>query len=97
MVEAISRNATVQAVPNQVSSVLGSETVVLQLKTGTYFGLNEVGSRVWALVQQPTTLDAILRAITDEYDVAPETCERDLLELLSSLQRANLVRVGDAQ
>lgn len=70
---------------------LGDETVVLDPRAGSYFGLEAVGSRVWALLERGTTLNELARIVADEYDVEHETCRRDIRALLSDLQAAELI------
>jgi hypothetical protein len=92
----LSNTSIVVASPEQVSSDLAGEIVMLNLKNGTYYGLDEVGARVWNLVQAPTPVAAIRDTILDEYDVEPERCEHDLLALLQELEGAGLIEVSDA-
>lgn len=92
----ISKDTIVVASKDQVSSDLAGEVVTLNLKNGTYYGLDEVGARIWSLIQQPCAVGAIRNVILDEYDVEPERCERDLLALLQDLENAGLIEVDDA-
>lgn len=46
-------SSVVVAVGEQISSNLGGEAVILNLKTGVYHGLNQVGTQIWNLIQQP--------------------------------------------
>lgn len=84
---------TVLVSPDQVSTELGSETVILGVEAGRYFGLNEVGARIWALVQAPQRVEAICAAIMDEYDVTLAECSRDVIELLEELAAKGLIHV----
>jgi len=77
----------------QISSALGDGTVVLNLGAGMYYGLDEVGSTVWQLLQTPHTLAQLRDAVLTRYDVTPERCEADLGKLLEQLNRAGLVEV----
>jgi hypothetical protein len=90
-----SPTAIVTATQNQLSSELGDEAVILNLDSGTYYGLNEVGARVWELVQQPRSFSELHQALLEEYDVHSDACKQDLVEVLLDLQRANLVEVSD--
>ena len=85
----------VRAAPSQVSTVLDGEAVLLELNRGVYFGLNEVGTRVWQLVQAPTPVAAVRDAICREYDVPPDRCFEDVTSLLDRLQNEGLVEVVD--
>lgn len=84
------------AIQNQVSAELSGESVVLNLATGIYHGFDEVGSRVWELIQQPTTFGEVRDVLLSEYEVDEATCEQDLRELLEQLQSAHLIEITDA-
>jgi hypothetical protein len=72
---------------------VGDETVLLNLRTGTYFGLNEVGSRYWqALVDQGDLRSAFNRMI-EEYEVTPERLEADLLRVTNELVSKGLIEI----
>lgn len=89
----ITLERTISAAPDQVSSDLGGEAVILNLKNGTYYGLNEVGAFVWERIQQPQTALALRDMLLAEYEVEVEQCEQDLLELLSTMAAHNLIEV----
>lgn len=91
----ISSSSVVVATSDQVSSDLAGEAVILHLGQGMYYGLDEVGARVWQLVQLPCTPADICSAIIAEYDVAPERCQQDVLVLLGELATAELIEVRD--
>lgn len=79
--------------PDVVFRELEGEAVLLDLESGTYFGLNAVGTRIWSLIQERDSLRSVLDAITDEYDAMPEVLERDLLRLAGELCAKGLTRV----
>ena len=60
---------------------LDDEAVLLDLKSGMYFGLNPVGTRVWQLLADQAALSAVLETLAGEYDVERDELERDLLTL----------------
>ncbi|PLZ30345.1 PqqD family protein, partial [Fischerella thermalis WC542] len=64
----ISENTIVVASVEQISSDLGGEAVILNLKSGVYHGLNEVGTLIWNLIQTPKTVKDIKAAILAEYE-----------------------------
>ncbi|MEO1429122.1 MAG: PqqD family peptide modification chaperone [Cyanobacteria bacterium J06632_19] len=89
----ISDFSTVVTVSDQVSSDLGGEAVILNMKTGVYHGLNEVGAKIWDLMEQPKTVKEIHNLLVEEYEVEPEVCKNDLLSLLKNLQAVGLIEV----
>lgn len=85
------------AIKDQVSTSLEDEAVILNLKDGVYYGLNPVGARVWELLQEPRTVREILNILLEEYEVAPQRCGQDLLDLLKELAAKKLIEVRDDQ
>ena len=74
-----------------LSQEVNGETVLLDLEGESYFGLNEVGTRIWQLLQTEQTVGATLDTLTEEYDVSREQLENDVSELLGKLTEAGLV------
>ncbi len=82
--------------PAQVSCDLGGETAILQLTTGTYYNLNATGSRVWALLAEPTTVAELRDRLARELEVPRDGLEDVLLPLLEQLAEARLIEVQRA-
>lgn len=89
----IGRNAIVVASPDQVASDLAGETVLLGMKTAKYYGLADVGARIWTLLRDPVSVSSICETIGREYDVAPERCEADVVRFLEDLANNGLIEV----
>ena len=88
--------SVVVAAKSQLTCDLSGEAAILHVDSGQYYGLDAVGARIWALVQQPRSVRALCDAILDEYEVEPERCQRDVVELLERLAGAGLVEICDA-
>lgn len=95
LVQQISEFSIVVASTEQISSDLNGEAVILNLKSGVYHGLNEVGAFVWNLVQQPKTVKDINQALLEEYDVEAEQCQNDLITLLEDLLTSGLISINN--
>ena len=78
---------------DQVSCDLSGESAILNLKAGVYYGLNEVGTRIWKLIQEPRRVGELRDAILEEYEVEPDRCEADILGLLQDLLDNGLIEV----
>ena len=78
---------------------LDQESVLLNLETEQYFGLDETGTRMWQLVTTSPNIDAAYQELLAEYDVQPETLRENLTELLGHLVEHGLLQVlpTDAQ
>lgn len=69
----------------------GQETVLLDLDSGVYYTLDEIGSRIWELAAEARTLAEVSQSLIDEYDVDAATAERDVLEFASELEGRGLM------
>jgi hypothetical protein len=85
----LTRNATV------LSSEVSGKVVMMDVEAGKYFGLNGVGSRVWALLETPRSVAEIARLLSGEYDVTYEDAEQAVLAFAASLQE-NALATTDA-
>jgi hypothetical protein len=79
-----------------VTRRIADETIIVPVVGGVgdldaIFTLNDVGSHIWRLLDGPTTVDAIVAAIADEFDVSPDRAERDVVEFLEKLADAGLI------
>ena len=72
---------------------LDRESVLLNLETEQYFGLDETGTRMWQLIMASPTIDAAYRELLAEFDVEPETLKTNLTELLGRLVENGLIQV----
>ena len=73
---------------------VSGETVILDMASETYFGLDAVGTRVWQLIQEKTALQPVFDTLLQEYEVEPDILERDLADLLASLEEAGLIALA---
>jgi Coenzyme PQQ synthesis protein D (PqqD) len=89
----ISDHSVVVVTKHQVSCDLAGEAAILNIKSGVYYGLNPVGARIWNLMQEPRKVAEIQNEITNEYEVEPERCARDLAALLEKLFAEGLIEV----
>jgi hypothetical protein len=74
---------------------VSGEAVLLNMATGKYYSLDEVGARIWNLITQYRQLEEVYRALLDEYDVAPQRLEEDLLALTDKLVANALLQIVD--
>lgn len=91
----IQSNAVLVAAPDQVSCDIGNQMAILNLKSGIYYGLDSVGSRVWELVQEPRPIGEIEAKLVAEYDVEPARLQPELRGLCDELAEAGLIEIRD--
>jgi len=78
--------------PQVRATTRGDETVLLDVAHGRYYTLNEVGSRIWALVCEGVPFVEIVNRVCAEYDVSRERGERDAELLIRQLLGESLLR-----
>jgi len=89
----ISNASCITAADEVLASAFGEEIVVLNLRSGVYYTLDEVAAKVWTLIASPSRVSAIRDEIVSEYDVDPMRCEHDIRELIQTLASHGLVTV----
>ena len=72
---------------------LQGESVLLNLDNENYYGLDEVGTRMWAVLKESETIQAAYDSLVDEYDVEPEVLRKDLEALIQHLLDEGLVQL----
>ena len=80
-----------------VFAELDAEAILLNTTTGIYFGLDDVATRVWALLDQDLTDEQIHAQILDEYAVDADELRADLRRILGQLEAHGLITrsIGD--
>jgi hypothetical protein len=82
-------------IPAQVMArQVGEETVILDLASGTYFGLDPVGARIWQAMSEGKTFAEVCEVMLAEYEVTREDIERDVLRLAEELRAKQLIEIA---
>ena len=84
-------NQTITLSPDVISQEVSGETVLLDLESEHYFGLDEVGTRIWQLARETNDLKAIYQTLLAEYDVPENRLQRDLDNLLAEIGGLGLI------
>jgi hypothetical protein len=74
-----------------IDAEVENEIVALDIEKGTCYGLNPVGSRIWKLLADPIRVNDICATLLAEYKVEPNTCERQVLDLLEELRAEGMI------
>lgn len=80
--------------PDVLIQELQGESVLLNLRTGRYFGLDSVGTRMWMVLTTTESLQAACDSLLDEYEVEQERLQQDLRNLVEKLVERGLVEVN---
>lgn len=87
----VALNAKVSIPADVLFNELSGEGVLLNLQNGKYYGLNEVGTRLWLLLSENGSLEAAYQALLAEYDVAEAQLRQDVVELVGRLVEQGLL------
>jgi hypothetical protein len=89
-------NQTIALSPDVIAQEVSGETVLLDLESENYFGLDEVGTRIWQLIKETNDLNAIYNTLLDEYEISGDRLQQDLHVLLSEIEDLGLIILKDA-
>lgn len=85
-----------------VTRRIAGETIIVPVSSrvgdlDAIYTLNDVGSRVWTLLEAPKSVQEIVAVLCEEYEAPREQVTSDLQELLEELQANGLVRVSESE
>lgn len=81
--------------PSVITRELSGETVLLNLESGVYYGLDVVGTRVWQLLQQGATIADVCAVLVEEFDVEHDVVREDVSRLVAELREKGIVTARD--
>ena len=77
--------------PQVMSRLVGAETVLLDLASGIYFGLDGVGKRIWEILADGQSLGQAVAVITEEFEVDEAQAKKDVIEFTNDLVERGLL------
>ena len=87
----ITLKSNIQRNASMITSNLDGEIVMMSVENGEYYGLDEIGTRIWELLEKPIVIDSLIHCLTLEFEVEREECEQDTLDFLKDLFARNLI------
>ena len=80
---------------NLMSASVDNEIVILNMAKNNYIGLDEIGLRIWELLERPFRVDELCDRLSREFEAAPEQIESDMLPFIGELINEGLIRIVD--
>jgi hypothetical protein len=74
-----------------IEAEVDGELIGLEIEQGVCYGFNGTATRIWAMIEEPKRISDIRDALLTEFEVDPETCERELRAVLADLEADGLV------
>jgi hypothetical protein len=94
MISKLTLHALVQRNPGLVTSNIDGEIVMMSVDNGEYYGLDEIGSRIWDLLENTISVENLVEKLTEEFEVEKGDCMNDTIEFLKELLSKNLILVS---
>jgi len=88
-------NSTVKRNEEVFASEVDGEAVMMNIQTGKYYGLDEIGTRIWELMKEEIEVKKIINELRKEFDVSEQQCKKDVLTLLGDLEKNQLIEVSE--
>jgi hypothetical protein len=76
-----------------LSAEVDGELMAMSVERGMCYGLNAIGTRIWALIAEPRSISDLCAQLRQEVDVDEEECRRDVVDLLEELRTEGLATV----
>ena len=89
-------NQTITFSPHVLSQEVSGETVLLDLESEYYFGLDAVGTRIWQLIRDSGELRTIYNTLLEEYEVEETQLRADLEALITDACERGLITLHDS-
>ncbi|HEY0301196.1 MAG TPA: PqqD family peptide modification chaperone [Rhizomicrobium sp.] len=84
---------TIRKKDGWLTAEVGDELVMMSVANGKYIGLNEVGARIWQLLETPLSREALYAQLLEEFDVTAELCRVEVDAFLAELDRNSAIEV----
>ncbi len=91
----VNLKARVSRSSESIWRVIEGEVVILTPKNSTLHVLNEAGTRIWELIDEPIGVEELVSKIISEYEVDEETVKNDMLGFLSSLAEIGVLNIWE--
>jgi hypothetical protein len=85
MPTSITTETIVRRKPDALFAAVGGDVVLMSIEQGTYLGLDDIGTEIWQLMEQPIAVRALCAALAEKFDGEPAVIERDVSALLDQL------------
>lgn len=93
MSSAIKSNTVVERTVELIQMEIDGDLVALDIDGGNCFGFNATATRVWQMLEQPQSVDAIVAMLTEEFAIDHDECQAAVVALIDEMADRKLVRI----
>ncbi|WP_226670477.1 lasso peptide biosynthesis PqqD family chaperone [Metabacillus litoralis] len=91
--ESIEQKSLIKRKSNILASDMDGETVMMNIETGKYYNIGNIGGAIWSLIEKPTQVDTLIVRLTEEYEVERSQCKADILPFLNKIFQQQLIEI----
>lgn len=81
----LSSDTIIQRNDSVIFSDIDDQVVMMDLDSGDYFELNTVGTRIWELLETPTTVNGLVKTLLSEFDIAEDVCRTETEDFIRKM------------
>ncbi len=93
----IALETSVVRINGVITADMDGEIGMMHMDKGMYYALNDVGTRIWQLIERPRSIGGIVAELSREYNVEAATCREHVLEFLQMLYKNELIIISDIE
>ncbi len=93
----IALETSVVRINGVITADMDGEIGMMHMDKGMYYAFNDVGTRIWQLIERPRTIGGIVAELSREYNVEAATCREHVLEFLQMLHKNELIIISDIE
>lgn len=90
---AVDETTRLQQAPDMLVAPVAGELLMMNVEHGNYYVLSSVTARIWELLEAPASVADVIARLVAEYEVDPETCRVEVLQVLQGLADEGVVRL----
>lgn len=95
MTRELTNQSKIQLPQEIIYSRIDDEIVLLNTESGKYFKIDEIGSRLWGIIETPIVVKDLCKQLVSEYEVSIPQCERDVTPFLQGMLEEGLLQLAE--
>ena len=89
-------NSIVKQSEELVASDMDGEVVMMSIEQGKYYGLDDIASAIWPLIEAPCTVALLCDKLREQFYVSATQCQEDVLAFLNDMAEKEIIEITDA-
>ena len=90
----MNKEAMITRSEEAVSAEVDGTAVMMSVNSGKYFGLDEIATKIWDLLEEPKDVNTICNELLNEYEIDEESCRKDVDNFLTQLLEEKLITIS---